>query len=1406
MKKIKNVFKLHNLGIFCAFAILFGVIGCTAVGAIDTVRVVAKDGDDAADSTSFADMSQAAAEYLSYSISPDNKDHKVKKLPIADAKHDWANTGSVVGYIEQGSEFAWLTSWLTTASSSTGYSTYAGLTDDNGNQNDTVLRYVEYGAMLNALGLDSTGTESAGKLTRALGGWSMYALYTLSGFIPAMFQVAIKALKTLNPFQVFSVSGITNIIKPLSGSDTSSPMYSLGVAMADFYSTLAEYGWTICAPIFLGGLILELYLFHKTKPSSAVKKFIIRICAIGMGIPLLGATYTEILNMMDHSLDSSNSASTQVVSSIFVDFQDWAEKYRLDWLPDTSAGIYADPSSGTLKPYDGTYYSIRTYCYEINSKVNDGLGISSSDVYGASDVPSALKWNTNLYASNHVQSKSAFQACQGMLKSYAQASTYTAADWETKVKSWVSQQPDDTVVNYGNLFKTTSTKDGFQGSSKTMVNATVGSGDDYGIDASVGNPWGNGHMTCSSDGSGADKHFKYSNDLTVDLGGKGYQIDKQGGLSTMSLYNYLNTGFNNGNLVLYSLSESTSLFTREQHYSVNMVGNGFMALMYWLNAATLLISFIVIGFVYALGMIFYVISRSIRMLTSIPGMLLGSVKAFGKVIVYTISMIVQVLVTLIMYEVVTAMLFQVNTVITVPLSNTLGDVGSTLMVGSTAIPATAGTALLDGLLLLGSVAQLLFSFFAIKERRTVLKGFNEATEQVISKLLDTNASVDNSASLAQKAAGGIAGAAGMAYAANHAAGNKSDKNAEKGDTLEDTKGADGSVGTGGSDETPDATGSGGDNDGTGNGIEGDTSDEAKKLETDKDSDKEHDKLEDKHSGESNEEGSDGDSGEDGHDGESEDGSDGESSEDGEASGPATDEEIAAEAENADSLSEMSDTSDSSDADSDSSSTGSGESAGGKSSTGKTGKTVGGASKSGDGKSSSGKDVASGETAGKTADTGDGKSGKDSASSAVEQARARNAQLAAEVSQSKSAADASQAGRDAKKAAVASKLSAAGEAVSSGAQTAATAAKEGVQAAQAAHAEHKEAFRSSAMGKAVNAGMSSMVAAGVATVLGADEQSVQMAQGMAMMGTMSANGGMNGGGQSSSSASAPATASGASAGPAPVSAGGGGSQIARTAPAGPSAGAKAGGAMPGGPVVSGKAAGGPVMNTSGGGMAPASAGASAPTSVNVPTGGGSRGSAVPTSATPRQSSSSAGVPTGGSLSSGYSGGVGFNEGSAAEAAELARLDQEYADMLREKARYERSQSVVGRIQNSFADAGDTLSATGRAIGNTVANTPENLQAAKANAINAGRNAGAAVKSGVSKAGSTAGVAIGKGFAAVDRGMDRLETVNNQLQGASNMRQEAREAQKRANQQTSRARELARKEKRIEKAQPKDTFIG
>lgn len=812
MKFLRKMISKKILKNIVAALLLLTVIFSTGFGILQVSAAI-----DSAETTSFANMTSAAATYLSSAISPDGDGAKL--MPTDSIL--WTNAGGLVGYADTKDGLSavadWLMSTVSQASQEADYKAYKAILVNSTTTSNNAYYYLLYGKLLNQMGLDDTGEKGMHPI-RVMAGLVLLICYALAGIVPAVFNTVIVVLKTLNPFQLFSVTGYTKIIAGVANADAGA-LSTAAAFLQPIMDTVADLGLTLFLPLYLVGLLTEIYLFKRTKTSSAVKKFTIRLCAIVLGLPLLGATYTDILNYMGENTDVSTCAATETIYSILVDFESWAENGRLSFPNGYSVG-WSDADNTQLT--NSTIFNERNICYKINATYSNGELTNRTRVLG-SDIDEALNYNVDLYTGARIPTENSYIRTIDLIRSYMNSDTYSSASFESTVKSGISSGSSSSgpagITTIGKIMNATNEYDDWVSLENSTADAkisdtgilnheilTTDEGND-GDDALSYNPWGNGsHLIEVHDGD-ITPGIVYQSSAAFNSG----TSLRRGGLSTMSMYNYLNTSFANSKVKFYTAAAS-SMFVREAHYSVNLIGSGFRPFAYWINGVSLMLCFVVIGLWYCVSMIGTIISRSIRLIMTVPAMLVGSVKAFARVIVYTIIMITQVIGTMLLYEVMTKLIMAANGIITIPIADKI-TLTSTVLPDSVLAAVNSG-GLYPILLILGSLFQFVFIFIAIKERKKFLKGIEEAAEQVIDRLMDTKSSPDNGASFAENLAKGGAMAAGMAAAAKVANGDS--KKADTKDKLANTKDA---VSDENADkESPDATG-GGVSDGN-NGIEG----------------------------------------------------------------------------------------------------------------------------------------------------------------------------------------------------------------------------------------------------------------------------------------------------------------------------------------------------------------------------------------------------------------------------------------------------------------------------------------------------------------------------------------------------------------------------------------------------------
>jgi len=274
-------------------------------------------------------------------------------------------------------------------------------------------------------------------------------------------------------------------------------------------------------------------------------------------------------------------------------------------------------------------------------------------------------------------------------------------------------------------------------------------------------------------------------------------------MSLLSLYNYLNTRFDSKGGTIDGSGMSSSVNSRAMHSSVSAVGSGAMHLIYWFSSMTLLVSFIVIGFGYALALLFNSIKRAISLISAVPFAAMGFMGGIAKVIVYAVALFLELLGTLFIYRLVQEFLMVIPSLIEAPMSEFLSNDGKGDLAAWGIAQGVAGLAAKNpmaiGILvtLIASAGVLIFTILAMKLRSTLIGAIDEAVTRFINKLMDTNVSGGTEAGKQSQAKSMLARGAGMAVGHRMMTGGSDD-------------GADGADGDGG-------TGLAGDDDPTGGG-------------------------------------------------------------------------------------------------------------------------------------------------------------------------------------------------------------------------------------------------------------------------------------------------------------------------------------------------------------------------------------------------------------------------------------------------------------------------------------------------------------------------------------------------------------------------------------------------------------
>lgn len=735
-------------------AVLIAVFGLTMIGGS------AYADKDKAEKYDFYTLSSNVTAYFSDAAKPGEGEGLSADEGWTTIAGNASEGGDLLGYGDNDiSSFSgWLASATTGASNTVGYDSLK--VSDNGSSSANsvyrgILDYAQYGSLLNSLGLDSTSTGLGLHFQNMAFGSIMALLYLLAGGIDTIFSAVIWLLETLNPFKLFfsaiSASSVAMANGMTGGQGVPVWMQSLDTWFSGWYQALVNLSWTVLVPLFIFTFIISSLMWKKGNALNGLKKLVIRMLFLGVGLPLIGSMYTASLGVMKDATAGAGMGATRVVLSTFVDFENWAKVNRL-----------AVPSDATLEwddskraPTGASVNKLRQTTVAINKIANPGAftdvsGLNPSDL-GSISAESAKADVT----SNGGLKDLTFMATMHMLLRYTNAQSYQASDFDTAIKGRISQQASggqETVKNCATTWFNVQA----DGSTKTDGKScsTIKASDNPVLKVQEGT----GLQANRPEGSGVVTFTTNNAQLAGDWVMLGDNFNNAN-LSALSMYNYLNTAFSKNSATVYSSAHSVSSATREYHNSVNLVGSAGVSWLYWTNSAVTLLCFIVLGLGYAFGMFTGAIKNSLHIITAVPFATLGSLAGIAKVLIYTFTMITEIIATMFIYRLVQEIIISIPGIFEGGLEhmfNSMGGFGTYLKNSGNVTLFTS---------IVSTVLLLILTWKMLHFRGAFVKGLNEAVTKIVDKFLDTNvAPPAGGGKLMPALAGGVGAGVGSAAA------------------------------------------------------------------------------------------------------------------------------------------------------------------------------------------------------------------------------------------------------------------------------------------------------------------------------------------------------------------------------------------------------------------------------------------------------------------------------------------------------------------------------------------------------------------------------------------------------------------------------------------------------------------
>ena len=624
---------------------------------------------------------------LSWNADEKQKDHKASEIEAV----DWTSAGSFMGYGDRYKPYKFENSgYITTNNRIQSVASYSALVDVDNKHN--LYTYARYGRLLADLGLDNTGFESVVAPENMISGAVLWFLYLMSAVMPFMYNALLLVLKILNPFSLMSVGAEFYI----SGSfpdgwtwiNNFSMLQGLFRVFGAFYVEFSKLGVFTVIPLCFVFMMAGV-LIRRTdgRNGHRVRNIIIRALFILVGIPVIGSLYTATLNTVTGALTVKSFASTELIAGCFDDFEAWARNARLE--PASGMTLVSESSSvsDSGRADGASLRDLRKNAYILNKVLNVLDYMNEFDTLsGVND----LKWNSAVLElkSSISGDLNVLQDGLGLIRRFMLSTFYSAPAFEGESMSRLSSElsdakrgyrvdpsksdpPDMTGTLYDFFDLTNEKKDWTDREHSDNVACVTSSGEhsgwaDFNIISNGGTIGATGktpNSTCRFSGS-------YS-------GGDNISPRRKSGLSSLSMYNYLTTVFGPTDVAIYSRSTSTSSLTAAQHYSVNMIGSGWMRTVYYLNMVVILITMCILGFVYGLGMLTNNVKRCFTVLSQLPGAALGVIRSVVSIITTIVLMCSEIIITVVLFATISDLIVSIIGYSEDFLSNVITCVGVT---------------------------------------------------------------------------------------------------------------------------------------------------------------------------------------------------------------------------------------------------------------------------------------------------------------------------------------------------------------------------------------------------------------------------------------------------------------------------------------------------------------------------------------------------------------------------------------------------------------------------------------------------------------------------------------------------------------------------------------------------------
>lgn len=617
------------------------------------------------------------------------------------------NAGSMLGYADVLADDKGIVGWLmnnfTSASATISYDQLMHVVplsvSKNASDKDQVLaaalenpfyQYAGYGELLTSMGLTkATPGSSANFLSIISSGITLF-FYLLASAAPLIFAGALQLLVWLNPFRLFM--GVFET----TGSAGLGPLSVIADYVTNVFKAIQDLSLYVLIPFFLMTTVTAMLLFKERKVKQRLGKYGLRVFMIFAGLPLIGATYTGIVENMKQEVKVGSDYADYLVLSSYVDFEGWVKYSRLTPPSETKLyhPRYNEGAERTLTD--------RALVLEINGTraMIDRANALDLKYKASSDLSKVLDEGGDKYdvsGSMTQEQKSSFQTIFSLLTRNMSNAHYTSSDYDgevagqiqkirTSVSGKTRQIYDKEILHMYTLSSTDGRTLGQRFNPFDMTSEEEKKWTDaiaWNGGKTDGNQAGDSQLDSAkglfTEGYALNPVFQFkpfgmniynSGDLRYDkkngfvapnapavVTSRILPIEavndrsktNTGGLSPISMYNFLNTTFSSTGMVVYSPDKTASVLSRDAYMSVPFAGTGLSAFMRWLENVAVMGSLVFVTLSFGLMLITMAIRSIPRVLTSVFGTALGSIALITKLLITTIVLIMEIISIIFLY-------------------------------------------------------------------------------------------------------------------------------------------------------------------------------------------------------------------------------------------------------------------------------------------------------------------------------------------------------------------------------------------------------------------------------------------------------------------------------------------------------------------------------------------------------------------------------------------------------------------------------------------------------------------------------------------------------------------------------------------------------------------------------------